>query len=86
LEGQELAHWLEAAIHPTRADEVHEAQQWFEQLWTSAETRAISNQDLSAALVAYECNRKARPDYSPKGHSRSLSISRTSSRCAMPTL
>lgn len=67
LEGQELAHWLEAAIHTTMADEVHKAQQWFEQLWTSAETRAISNQDLSAALVAYERNRKARPDYSPKG-------------------
>lgn len=67
LEGQELAHWLEAGLHTTRTDEVRVAQQWFEQLWTSAETRVITNDDLKAAIVAYDRNRKARPDYSPKG-------------------
>lgn len=67
LEGQELAHWLEAGIHTTATDEVRAAQQWFEQLWTSAETRVISGDDLEAAFVAYDRNRNARPDYSPKG-------------------
>lgn len=67
LEGQELAHWLEAGIHTTTADEVRAAQQWFELLWTSAETRVITDDDLKAAIVAYNRNRNARPDYSPKG-------------------
>ncbi len=67
LEGQELAHWLEAGIHTTTTDEVRAAQQWFEQLWRSAETRVITDDDLKAAIVAYNRNRNARPDYSPKG-------------------
>lgn len=67
LEGQELAHWLEAAIHTTRADEVQAAKEWFEQLWASDETRLITQTDLEEAILAYKRNRKARPDYSPRG-------------------
>lgn len=67
LEGQELAHWLEAAIHTTRLDEVQAAKEWFQQLWASGETSPITDADVKDAILAYKRNRKARPDYSPRG-------------------
>jgi len=67
LEGSEVAHWLEAAIHTVDEQELKSAQQWFDHLWSSTDTRAISAEDLADAVAAYEKNRDGRPDYSRRG-------------------
>lgn len=67
FEGSELSKWLEAAIHTTEESEVGSAQKWFEQLWSSRDTREITDQDLVDAAEAYKKNRNGRPDYGKKG-------------------
>jgi len=67
FEGGEVAHWLEAAIHTVDEQEVESAQRWFDQLWSSNDTRPITAKDLAEAALAYEKNRDGRPDYSRKG-------------------
>lgn len=66
LEGVEVAHWLEAAIQTAERHEVHSAQEWFNQLWLSNDSRPITDQDLADATEAYDKNRDGRPDYSRK--------------------
>ncbi|MBC2382601.1 hypothetical protein HF257_22820 [Pseudomonas sp. WS 5106] len=67
FEGVEVAHWLEAAIQTVDREEVESAQEWFERLWLSTDSKPITDQDLADAIEAYEKNRDARPDYSRKG-------------------
>jgi hypothetical protein len=67
FEGVEVAHWLEAAIQTFDREEVESAQDWFEQLWLSSDSRPITDKDLADATEAYENNRDGRPDYSRKG-------------------
>ncbi|QQD55329.1 phospholipase D family protein [Pseudomonas fluorescens BBc6R8] len=67
FEGVEVAHWLEAAIQTVERDEVESAQEWFNRLWLSTDSRPITYQDLADATETYEKNRDGRPDYSRKG-------------------
>ncbi|MHB2050348.1 phospholipase D family protein [Pseudomonas sp. VEM90] len=67
FEGVEVAHWLEAAIQTFDSKEVESAQEWFDQLWLSSDSRPITDQDLVNATEAYEKNRDGRPDYSRRG-------------------
>lgn len=67
LEGSEMAHWIEAGVHTTAANEVAGAQTWFNQLWNSGGARAITSDDIARAIAAYKRHRDSRPDYSAPG-------------------
>lgn len=62
LDGTETGRWIEAGVHTTAIEEVEGARAWFDQLWSSASTRAITSDDLARAIVAYKRHRGTRPD------------------------